>query len=158
MGKRLPICWQSLLIVGLVISAMLASPVAMADDAADLKRAKVLFKKAELHFKLGEFKEALPLYKEAYRLKPLSGFLFNLGQCHRYLGNCDRANFFFRQFITDNPKSPHVPEIKRLMESCKPAKPKKPAPAPAPPAEKPPAVEKPPAAEKPPVVEKPPVE
>jgi tetratricopeptide (TPR) repeat protein len=113
-GRAIP------LFLCILVSGLLTSPV-YAQDLADLERAKALFKKAETHFKLGEFKQALPLYKEAYRVKPLAGFLFNLGQCHRYLGNCDQANFFFRQFITAKPNSPHVVKVKSLMESCKPA-------------------------------------
>ena len=133
---------------GLLLVCLLCAPPASAADPSEVERAKTLFKKAEVHFKLGEFKLALPLYKEAYRIKPLAGFLFNLGQCHRYLNECKRANFFFRQFITAKPNSPHVPEVNRLMETCKPG----PVQAPAVPKDPPPTA--PPVVEKKPVVAK----
>ncbi len=93
---------------------------ALADGDSDLAKAKMLFKKAELHFKLGEFAKALPIYKEAYRVKAIPAFLFNLGQCHRYLGQCDQSNFFFRQYLTAKPESPHKAKVLQLMESCRP--------------------------------------
>ena len=136
------------LALGLLFVCLMWAPPVNAGEPSDIERAKALFKKAELHFKLGEFKQALPLYKEAYRTKPLAGFLFNLGQCHRYLNECGQANFFFRQFITAKPDSPFVPEVKRLMETCKPSPAQAPVVAPKP------VVEKDPPPSAPPVVEK----
>lgn len=98
-----------------------------ASALADEVRARALFQKAETHFKLGEFKEALPLYKQAYRAKALPAFLFNIGQCHRYLGNCTKAEFFFQQFLAQVPRSPHASTIRAIVEQCKPQQ-KKPAP------------------------------
>jgi len=118
------------------IMLLLTQPAAQADDLSNLERAKALFKKAEVHFKLGEFKQALPLYREAYRTKEIPAFLFNIGQCHRYLGNCDQANFFFRQYLAGNPDSPHAPKVKELMATCKSARPAEPV-APARPAGQP---------------------
>ena len=97
--------------------------VALGDDVV-LSRAK--FDEAELHFKLGEFQKALPLYKEAYKAKALPAFLFNIGQCHRYLGDCDKAEFFFSQFLAQVPNSPHARTISTIIEECKPRGKKKP--------------------------------
>lgn len=95
--------------------------------ADDLARSKAFFKRAEMHYKLGEFTKALPLYKEAYKAKALPAFLFNIGQCHRYLGNCDKAEFFYSQFLAQVPNSPHAGTISDIIEECKPRK-KQPAP------------------------------
>ena len=84
----------------------------------DLERARAAFKEAEMHFKLGEFKKALPMYKEAFRAKAMPEFLFNIGQCHRHLGDCTRANFFFRQYLTQVPGTPHKTKVMRMVTEC----------------------------------------
>ena len=80
----------------LLLSLVLLPVTAHGEDAA---RAKALFHEAEQHFKLGEFKRALPLFKKAYKAKALPPFLFNIGQCHRHMGDCKMARFFFVQFL-----------------------------------------------------------
>ena len=82
------------------------------------KKARDAFRKAEVHFRLGEFKAALPLYKEAFRAKAMPEFLFNIGQCHRHLGDCKQANFFFRQFLMQRPGSPHRANLEKMIREC----------------------------------------
>ena len=98
-----------------VVSFLLAPATARAEDVV---KAKAAFDRAEVHFKLGEFKAALPLYKEAYRAKAMPEFLFNIGQCHRHLGDCRKANFFFRQFLSHRPKTPHKANLEKLIKEC----------------------------------------
>ena len=38
-----------------------------------------------------------PLYTAAHDAKPLPALLFNIAQCHRQLGNHERALFFYRR-------------------------------------------------------------
>jgi len=52
----------------------------------------------------------------------MPAFLFNMGQCHRYLGNCDKAEFFFTQFLSQMPSSPHAGTISTIIKECKPRK------------------------------------
>jgi tetratricopeptide (TPR) repeat protein len=49
---------------------------------------------------LGQFEHALDAFSQAYELKPLPGFLFNIAQCHRHLGNFERASFFYKRYLT----------------------------------------------------------
>ncbi len=92
----------------------------LAQGAPDplVTRAKVLFQQAEVHFSVGEFARALDLYKDAYKTKPLPGFLFNIGQCHRNLGRCDQALFFYRQYLLRASDPPNRAEVERLIEIC----------------------------------------
>jgi tetratricopeptide (TPR) repeat protein len=78
-------------------------------------RAKALFDKAEVHFSLREFDKALKFYGAAYRVKPMPEFLFNMGQCHRYLGNHERAIFHYKQFMLKKPSSPQRPQVEQLV-------------------------------------------
>jgi tetratricopeptide (TPR) repeat protein len=90
--------------------------VAETDDA----RAKGLFKEGETAYNLGQFETALAKYSEAYKLKALPGFLFNIAQCHRQLGQFERAAFFYGRFVdTSSPKAPNVELAKSLQAEMK---------------------------------------
>lgn len=84
---------------------MWAGGAGAAKDLAE-EKARAELKKAQQAYDLGEFEPALRAFSEAYRLKPLPGFLFNLGQCHRQLGHYDRASFFYRRFLELSPTKP----------------------------------------------------
>jgi len=91
---------------------------AQADEDEATQRAKELFKNAEVHFSVGEFSKALALYKEAFKTKPLPAFLFNIGQCHRNMGQCDKALFFFKQYLVRTPEAPNRADVEKLIEIC----------------------------------------
>src|SRR5205823_148602 len=63
---------------------------AAADETADVTAARELFERAEVQYTLRHWDAALALYEQAYERKPLPGFLFNIGQCHRQLGHLRR--------------------------------------------------------------------
>lgn len=91
----------------------------LAADAAET-RARALFKDGQRAYDLGEFDKALELYSEAYKQKPLPGFLFNIAQCHRQKGNWEQAAFFFGRFIDNmNPRAPDVERARELLEDAR---------------------------------------
>jgi tetratricopeptide (TPR) repeat protein len=108
-----------------------------AGDAA-ATRARELFKQAEVHFSVGEFERALDLYKQAYKLMPLPGFLFNIGQCHRNLGQHDKALFFYRQYLLRAPQAQNREEVQKLIAICEAALRREPGPPATRPAPQPP--------------------
>jgi tetratricopeptide (TPR) repeat protein len=82
---------------------------------SDEQAARALFTDGQKAYDLGEFDRALTLYSDAYKLKPLPGFLFNIAQCHRQLANFERAAFFFGRFIDNSkPEAPNVALAKDL--------------------------------------------
>jgi tetratricopeptide (TPR) repeat protein len=93
-------------------SRSLAAPAPAAEDEKEARR---LFQKAELSFNLGKFEEALADYQSAYQAKPLTGFLFNIAQCYRNLGNWERARFFYRRYLTLEPRSPNRHRVEDLV-------------------------------------------
>jgi len=111
----------------LVLATMLAvggSDVARAAPAPG--RDKALRRQARTHFELGrkrfalrQFRSALASFKKAYELLPLSGFLFNIGQCHRFLGDCKTAVFYYAGFVRENPGTPDAAFVTKLMGRCK---------------------------------------
>ncbi len=104
----------------LVLGGLLAVP-AVAQKAKkadpDEVKARALFADAQKSYDLGEFDQALPQYAEAYKLKPLPGFLFNIAQCHRQLGNFKEAAFFYGRFIDNSkPDAPNVELARQLLD------------------------------------------
>lgn len=96
----------------------LGAPKARPD--ADEVKARALFKEAQTAYDLGEFGKALGLYSDAYKLKALPGFLFNIAQCHRQLGNLKDAQFFYGRYIDNSsPKEPNVERARELLEDMK---------------------------------------
>ena len=80
----------------------LAAP-ATADRRPDAARAVV--ESAQRAYDLGLFEQALVDYDDAYALDPQPALLFNIGQCHRKLGELERAVHFYRRFVALAPES-----------------------------------------------------
>jgi tetratricopeptide (TPR) repeat protein len=106
-----------------MMATTLAATAAHAATGNADKEAKMLFQRAEKSFNLGKFPEALADYQAAYEAKPLPAFLFNIAQCYRNMGNYERARFFYRRYLTLEPRSSNrrlvedlIGEMTRLME------------------------------------------
>ncbi|HVU51831.1 MAG TPA: tetratricopeptide repeat protein [Polyangia bacterium] len=105
------------------VAAALAVIVTVGSGAAraagpaggDEKQARALYESAEKSFNVGKFAEALADYQAAYEAKPLPGFLFNIAQCYRNMGNYERARFFFRRYLSIEPKAPNHRRVEELI-------------------------------------------
>lgn len=105
--------WLALIIACFVASA--APRSARADDPAQ-RAAKRHYDRGEKLFALGKFDEALDEYQKAFDAKPLPGFLFNIGQCYRNLGDYDQAIFSFKKFLKLDPETPKREAVEKLLE------------------------------------------
>jgi tetratricopeptide (TPR) repeat protein len=103
-----------LLTLALVATSVVSTPIACADDAVT-RTAKRHFTTGEKLFALGRFDEALEEYQMAFDAKPIAGFLFNIGQCYRNLGNLDQAIFSFRKYLTLQPDAPNTESVQQLI-------------------------------------------
>lgn len=83
----------------LLASSVFAEPPSTDADNERLARAR--FADATKAFNLSKFEMALTGYKEAYELAPLPGFLFNIAQCYRQLGQLATASFYYRRYRTE---------------------------------------------------------
>jgi tetratricopeptide (TPR) repeat protein len=106
---RLAFAFVAALFVGLC-----AARAARADDKAT-RDAHRHFETAEKLFALGRFDAALTEYEAAYEAKPLAGFLFNIGQCHRNLGDYDAAIFSFKKYLEEEPDAPNKDDVQALI-------------------------------------------
>ncbi len=104
-----------LVALSLGLAVLCAPQRATADDAAT-KAAKRHFSKGEKLFALGRFDEALGHYEQAFESKPLPGFLFNIAQCHRNLGNLDQAIFSYRKYLRLQPDAENRDAVERQIE------------------------------------------
>ncbi|HYO54820.1 tetratricopeptide repeat protein [Archangium sp.] len=106
-----------LVAVALAVSPLSAS-AANTDAGSDVEaQARARFAEGNLSYDLAEFQKALEAYSEAYRLRPLPGFLFNIAQCHRQLGRPERAAFFYRRYLTLSKEEPsNAALVKELIE------------------------------------------
>ena len=104
--------------IPLLMVVATVEPGGAAGDAARTadRPARVLFERAEAKFDLGSFEAALADYQAAYELEPLPGFLFNIGQCYRNLGDYERARFFYRRFLI--ARSPHAQSPRDGKADC----------------------------------------
>jgi len=99
----------------LCLLAWLSLTTGMAGAADKKTEARKHFDQAQVHYKLGRFDKALAEYSTAYKVLPLPGFLFNIGQCHRQLGNYERAVFFFQGYLREKPQARNAAMVKRLI-------------------------------------------
>jgi len=104
----------AILLVGSIQGLAVGAPN-QANSVAE-KQARKTFQNAEAHFKAGLFAEALGEYQSGYEVYPLPGFLINIAQCQRRLGDLEKARATYRKFVMVAPDSPFVPEVKSLVE------------------------------------------
>jgi tetratricopeptide (TPR) repeat protein len=98
--KRLAIAIAVVLITTVAAGAQ-PKPI----DAANEAKAKAGSAKAA--FDRGDYAVAVEEYREAYRLMPSPGLLYNLGQAYRLVGSCGEAAEAYREYLRLVPDSPY---------------------------------------------------
>lgn len=106
-----------LLLLLLTLCIAIGAPVrtASADDPAT-RAARRHFERGEKLFALGRFDEALEQYQNAFDAKPLPGFLYNIGQCYRNLGDYEQAIFSFKKYLKLEPEAENRDAVTQLIE------------------------------------------
>jgi hypothetical protein len=79
------------------------------------REARRHFDEAEAQYRAGHYSDALAQYQAGYAAMPLSGFLVNIAQCQRRLGNLKTARATYREFVLVAPDSRLVPEVQTLI-------------------------------------------
>jgi tetratricopeptide (TPR) repeat protein len=97
-----------------------SSGTAHAQAAPDKAKAKAFYDDAEKQYNLGKFEAAVDLYTKAYQEWPETSFLFNIAQAYRQAGNCSRALFFYKRFLSlkaADPSKPIAPGLRAEVEA-----------------------------------------
>ncbi len=98
------------IVVGVNSVGALAAPVAAEREA------RHRFDEAEVAYRAGHYAEALGKYQAGYAAVPLPGFLVNIAQCQRRLGDLKTARATYREFVLVAPDSRLVPEVETLIK------------------------------------------
>lgn len=94
----------------------LPAAVASAAPNATEREARHRFDEAEASYRAGHYAEALARYQAGYAAMPLPGFLVNIAQCQRRLGDLKTARATYREFVLVAPDSRLVPEAQTLIK------------------------------------------
>jgi tetratricopeptide (TPR) repeat protein len=107
-STRLGVCIASAAVVGFIISATAYAAEPRDKDPTALRE---LFKRATTHFNLGKFKEAAIEYEQLYEAHPDPVLLYNIAQSYRLAGESERALFFYRSYLRNNPQAKNRAEV-----------------------------------------------
>jgi tetratricopeptide (TPR) repeat protein len=110
--ERWRLCFLLLALWGLA-----PRPAAGAELTEEAKaQAREKYNDGNTAYEQGNFRQALAAFEAAYQLAPLPGFLFNVAQCHRQLGNYARAASSYRRFLALSEKEPaNAAMVKELI-------------------------------------------
>jgi len=98
-----------------VLALLAAVRPARAEMSAAEHEARQRFDEAEISYRGGRYAEALVKYQGGYAAMPLPGFLVNIAQCQRRLGDLKTARATYREFVLVAPDSRLVPEVEKLI-------------------------------------------
>lgn len=105
------------LVIAVALLLLGASPAAgergRGDQTTD--KAKRHFERGQKLFALLRFADALVEYQAAFDARPIPDFLFNIGQCHRNLGNYRAAIFSFRRYLNLRPDADNRAQVEKLI-------------------------------------------
>lgn len=108
----------------LFAAALVAAPAESAAEPAgeppatvvsDDDAARALYTGAKQLYDSGQFEAARGQFQAAFAKKALPGFLFNIGQCERQLGNHERAVFFFERYLDEKPDASNRAMVEELL-------------------------------------------
>ena len=97
-----------------LLTAAGGHPAGAAMSAAE-REARHRFDEAEVQYRAGHYADALLKYQAGYAAMPLPGFLVNIAQCQRRLGDLKTARATYREFVLVAPDSHLVPEVQTLI-------------------------------------------
>jgi opacity protein-like surface antigen len=102
----------------LAVAAAVAFVVLAAQGAhaAPESEAQEHFKRGVKLYNLGHFQEAIPEFEKAYDFDPQPILLFNIAQSHRQNGNKERALFFYRRYLEQEPNTAKRADVEQRMK------------------------------------------
>jgi hypothetical protein len=122
-------------LAAIVAALLLLAPGGPRAEAASRKSvARAHFIRGERLYARERYADALLEFEAGYNVVPLPGFLVNIGQCRRRLGDPTMAREAYDKFLAQVPDSPLAPAVRRLVDELSVAPPPFDAVPPAPPA------------------------
>jgi hypothetical protein len=97
-----------------IVFLMLGASAARADDA---QKARELFTQGNTYFDLGQFDKAIEAWQQGYQLKNDPGFLYNIAQAYRTMGDAQKAIFFYKRYLSNSPKAHNRAEVEQKIDA-----------------------------------------
>lgn len=102
-----------------LFAALLGLAVSASAGERDKKQAKVHARNAAKLFEAKSYDLALEEFQAAYALYPVPALLYNMGQCHLFLGEHEKAIERFESFLSEQPQTPYRADVERLIGEAK---------------------------------------
>ncbi len=99
------------LVLGLSMVSASAAFAVEPKPGVDRNQVKEDFKQANTFYNLGRFLEAAKLYESVYERYPDNALLYNIAQSYRLGNDAERAVFFYKSFLRNEPKTPRRAEV-----------------------------------------------
>lgn len=106
--------------VGAAVTAALLLSIGPAEAGKpERRRAKRHARRAAELFEAKSYDLALEEFEEAYRLYPVPALLYNMGQCHLFMKQYEKAVSEFEQFLSERPDTPYREDVENLIAEAK---------------------------------------
>ena len=99
----------------LTLTLICGAHAAHASEAGK-KAAKPHYEKGASEYNLGHFAEAISEFEKAYEQDPAPILLFNIAQAHRQSGNNERAAFFYRRYLEQDPNTDNRADVEKRIK------------------------------------------
>jgi len=99
----------------IVLVCVLAPAVAVADDTALAEKAKVYYQQGQSLYAQGRYREARAEFSAGYDLSKKPGFLFNMAECSRLLGERAAALQTYQRYLVEDPSGKLVALAKQRI-------------------------------------------
>jgi hypothetical protein len=100
-----------------MVAIVLVASGATTARADDAQRARDLFTQGNTYFDLGQFDKAIDAWQNGYQLKNDPGFLYNIAQAYRTMGDAQKAIFFYKRYLSNSPKARNRSEVEQKIEA-----------------------------------------
>ena len=103
------------LLLAICLACVASVRTAYADPEPATRVAKRHYERGQKLFGLQKFDQALEQFQKAFDAKPIPDFLFNIGQCHRNLGDYEAAIFSFKRYLKLDPDAANREQVEELI-------------------------------------------
>jgi hypothetical protein len=112
------------IVLVLASAALLPTSRAFAQNKERAAQVLEMFESGKKAYNLGDFDQAIVLWKKGYELKDDPIFLYNIAQAYRQKGDSQKAIFYYKGFLREDPQSDkrasveaRILELQRLLDA-----------------------------------------